>query len=93
LRKYEVLLSRTALRQWRVLDAQARVRISRALSELANDPRRSRPGADIRKLRGSGRPPLYRLRVGDYRIVYAMVGNAVKVTGLFHRRKGYDFLE
>ena len=32
---------------------------------------------------------LFRLRIGHYRAIYAVVGNVVYVTDLFHRGKGY----
>jgi len=36
-----------------------------------------------------GREDLYRLRIGDYRAVYAVEGDAVLVTEIFLRGKGY----
>jgi mRNA interferase RelE/StbE len=58
---------------------------------LAENPYESRPGVDIVRLAGTkGRQDLYRLRVADYRAIYAIESRVVYVTDLFHRGKGYD---
>ena len=45
------------------------------------------------KLKGiKGREDLYRLRVGDYRIIYYENSKCIKVTQIIHRSKGYDWL-
>jgi mRNA-degrading endonuclease RelE of RelBE toxin-antitoxin system len=90
---YEVLLSRTALDQLRALDEDSRRRVRDSLLLLAAEPRRRHAGSDVRRLRGSGHPALYRLRVGSLRIVYAIVDRQVRVTTIRRRDKAYDFLE
>jgi mRNA interferase RelE/StbE len=63
------------LSPWMKFDADTRDRIKLALRNLENDPFRNRPKADIKKLEGTkGRESLYRLRIGDYRAVYAVEG-------------------
>jgi len=48
------------------------------------------PGVDIARLKGTrGRADLFRMRVGDYRVIYAVDGEVVYVTDLFHRGRGY----
>ncbi|MCD6146431.1 MAG: type II toxin-antitoxin system RelE/ParE family toxin [Thermoplasmata archaeon] len=39
-----------------------------------------------------GREDLYRLRVGDYRIIYYEDDECIKVTQIIHRSRGYDWL-
>jgi len=39
-----------------------------------------------------GREDLYRLRVGDYRIIYYKDDECIKVTQVIHRSRGYDWL-
>ena len=90
---YEVLLSRTALGQLRALDEDSRRRVRDSLLLLAAEPRRRHAGTDVRRLRGSGHPPLYRLRVGSFRLVYAIVEQQIRVTTIRRRDKAYDFLE
>ncbi len=86
--RYRVTLSETAVRQLRKLETAERGRIARALRALEADPFRPRPKADIRALEGTD-PKKYRLRVGDYRAVYAVVGSEVKVLEIFARGRGY----
>ncbi len=85
---YRVTLSETAVRQLRKLETAERGRIARALRVLQEDAFRPRPKVDIRVLEGTD-PKKYRLRIGDYRAVYAVVGSEVKVLEVFARGRGY----
>ncbi len=85
---YRVTLSETAVRQLRKLGKAERERIVRGLRVLEDDPFRPRPKADIRALEGTD-PKKYRIRIGDYRAVYAVVGSEVKVIEVFTRGRGY----
>jgi len=82
---YELEISRTAERQIRKLDRQARQRILRAVSALAEEPRP--PGS--RKLTGS--EDVFRIRVGDYRVLYSVEHRRliVIVFKVGHRRDVY----
>jgi mRNA interferase RelE/StbE len=88
-----VLLSRTALKELKALDDKNQKRLKAGLRKIEGEPFKSRSGADIKKLRGTQDPVLYRLRVGTYRVIYAVMGKEVKVTEIIHRSKGYSFLE
>lgn len=73
------------------LSAKESSRVRAALLKLSDDPRDPRPGADIKKLKGThGRQDLYRLRIGEFRAIYAVTENEVLVTDLFRRGQGYD---
>lgn len=85
---YRVTLSETAVRQLRKLEKADRDRIVRGLKVLEEDPFRPRPKADIRLLEGT-EPKKYRLRIGEYRAVYAVVGSEVRVIEAFARGRGY----
>ncbi len=87
--KREVLVSRTAVRELDRLPGDAARRIRAKLTVLAEDPFHARAGADIRLLWGQDDPPLYRLRVGDYRILYFVLAKEVRVTEILHRSKAY----
>lgn len=89
----EVLLSRTAVRELERLPRNAGRRIRAKLAVLAEDPFHARPGADIRLLWGQDDPPLYRLRVGDYRILYFVLEQEVRVTEILHRSEAYRGLD
>jgi mRNA interferase RelE/StbE len=90
---YEVLVHRKAQDYYRKLPAKIRDRIKNALSQLSEDPLTPRPKADIKKLSGTkGRKDAYRIRTGDYRIIYDVEGGKVYVTLIFHRGKEYKEL-
>ena len=73
------------------LEPKLRERIKSALRRLGEDPYGARADVDVIRLAGSkGRRDLYRLRVGDYRAIYAIEDKVVYVTDLFHRGKGYS---
>ncbi|HQF02483.1 MAG TPA: type II toxin-antitoxin system RelE/ParE family toxin [Phycicoccus sp.] len=83
---YRVDLSPAAARQLRKLDSAARLRIQAAIELLADDPRP--PGA--RKLAGGDGE--WRVRTGDYRIVYDIHDGVlvILVLAVGHRREIYD---
>lgn len=85
---YQVTVSQTAARQLKKLPADDRDHIVRALRLLGDDPFRPRPKADIRPIKGT-QPKKYRLRVGPYRAIYAVVGDEVRVIEIFIRGRGY----
>ena len=68
-------------------------RIRGRLAALAEDPIRARPRADIRLLWGHDDPPLYRLRVVDYRVLYFVREKEVRVTEILHRSQAYRGLD
>ena len=82
--KYRIELRPAAVRALRNLDPPVSHRIHGAIAMLAHDPR---PPA-ARALRGR---PGYRVRVGDYRILYAVADDVllVVVVTLGHRRDVY----
>jgi mRNA interferase RelE/StbE len=63
---YQVTFSPRANREFRGLPRAAQVRVAPRIEALADEPRP--PG--VKKL--SGEPELYRIRVGDYRVIYAI---------------------
>lgn len=85
---FRVTLSETATRQLRKLHPEQRSRIVRGLRVLEEDPFRPRPKADIRPIEGTD-PRKYRIRIGDYRAVYAVIRREVKILEVFTRGRGY----
>lgn len=74
---YAVRIARSAecgLRRIRQGDPGAYARIADRIRSLADEPRPS----DAIKLRGY-KPPAWRLRVGDYRIVYEIFEKTIEV--------------
>jgi len=83
--KCRIELRPAAARSLRKLDPRVRRRVQGAIALLAHDPRP--PGA--RALQGRAG---LRVRVGDYRIIYAVEDDVllVVVVRLGHRRDVYD---
>jgi len=83
---YKVTVAASAKRELVGLSTDAIERVLPRIRELANDPRP--PGC--KKLRGS--KSLWRIRVGDYRVVYTVDDSAkvVDITRIAHRREAYD---
>lgn len=81
---YEIRLHRDAARAFRRLHGPLRDRIRDAIDALAEEPR---PRGAVKL---AGRDD-YRVRVGDYRIVYAVddAERLVLVAGIAHRRDVY----
>lgn len=90
--KFEVMLSETARKQLGEMPPPAQERLNAALALLGEDPYRPRPRADIKKLRGPKRD-YYRLRVGNYRAVYVIEENEVRVAKILPRSSAYSWLE
>ena len=82
---HSILLRPAAARDLRALPSDTRSRIEKAIDRLVDDPRP--PGA--RKLVGVSDE--WRLRVGDYRVVYLIDDRAreVEVIRVAHRREVY----
>lgn len=82
---YQIEFSRQADRQFRNLPSQTQQRLKSKIDSLASTPRPH--GSE--KL--SSFDQLYRIRVGDYRIVYAVEDNrlVVLVVTVGHRREVY----
>lgn len=90
---YEVRIHREVAKTLESMSPQLRSGIIRGLRALKANPYESRAGADIARLRGTkGREDLFRLRIGDYRVIYAVVAGIVYITEIFHRGKGYKQL-
>ena len=84
--RYTVELTSAAAKQVRKLDAPARGRVLRALAGLADEPRPS----GVKKLVGSDNA--WRIRVGDYRVIYE-IDDGIVVVVVFrvaHRRDVSD---
>jgi mRNA interferase RelE/StbE len=85
--KYTFRWRERAVRQLRAIPQPAALTILRALTPLGDDPHRA--DANVKKL--SGYDDRYRLRVGDYRIIYEVMDMnlVILVVGVGHRREIY----
>jgi mRNA interferase RelE/StbE len=83
---FEIVLSPLAARQLRKFDPDVRRRIQAVLELLAENPR---PPAAIRLVGGAGE---WRVRTGDYRVIYEIHEGRlfVLVLRMGHRREIYE---
>jgi len=83
--RYRIELTRDALRALAKLDKPVRRRVQGAIDRLADDPH----PAGMIALRGA--PGAFRIRVGDYRVIYVLHDDRllVVVIDIGHRRDVY----
>ena len=83
--RYRVEFVPAAVRQLESITRKQQVRIASKIDALASDPR----PAGCMKLKGSG--DIYRIRVGDYRILYQVNEDIllVLVIKVAHRKEAY----
>jgi len=82
-----VMLSPDAQKYLDSLDKKRAGNIKKHLKELEKDPFKPRAACDIDIVAGSGRPPMYRLRMGEFRAMYFVEDQAVYVTDLFPKKR------
>lgn len=82
---YKIHLAPRAERAFLSIEFRTRRRLARRIDALANDPR----PRGVKKLKGED--DLYRLRVGDYRVIYQVQDRVllVLVLDIGHRRNVY----
>lgn len=83
--EYAVVFARSARKELEALEEPLASRVLRRIEKLVANPR---PGG-VRKLRGAS--GLWRLRVGDYRVLYAIHDDRklVDVIAIRHRSDAY----
>ena len=89
--EYTVLVTRTFQKSFYELPKNTQDRLRKHLQELKEDPVTPRPHCDIKALQDTN-PRKYRLRVGDYRIIYLIEKQNVNVIELIKREVGYSRL-
>lgn len=90
---FTVMLSPDAQKYLDSLDKKRINNIKKHLRELEKDPFRPRAACDIDIVAGSGRPPMYRLRMGEFRAMYFVEEQAVFVTDLFPKKRDSAYRE
>ena len=86
--RFEVVLHALAWREFQGLPKPVRGRVRAAIDGLANEP------VPVGALRLKGRLDAYRIRLGDYRILYEVhaIEIVVYVVGVGHRKDVYQRL-
>jgi mRNA interferase RelE/StbE len=87
--RYSITIALSAAKEYRNLPHQTMKKIRAAIDSLALEPR---PQGKSKKLRASG--SLWRIRVGDYRVVYTVDDKKklVDVIHIRHRKDAYRIL-
>ncbi|BAY75251.1 plasmid stabilization system [Nostoc linckia NIES-25] len=81
---YQVIFSKGALKQFNKLSSDLQKRVQTKINELATEPRPN----GVKKLEDND---LYRIRVGDYRVIYQIQDEIllVIIVKISHRSKAY----
>ena len=90
--KFEIFVSTTASKELNKPESKIKERIKRKVREISADPYNLKGLLDIKKLAGKKRT-YYRLRVGDYRNMYFLEDNMVKVVKGGNEWDAYPWLE
>jgi len=91
--KYKLMISPEASKQLGDLQADIRANIVCSVKELVDNPIKSRAKADIKKLvKVKGKNSLFRLRVGEYRVIYEVSDGTVWISEIVKRSAAYKFL-
>lgn len=91
--QFTVMLSPDARKYLDSLDNKRARNIRKHLKELEKDPFRRRVACDIDIVAGSGRPPMYRLRIGEFIAMYFVEEQAVFVVDLFPKKRDSAYRE
>ncbi len=87
--KYKVSIHPHVRKLLTALDLETKNRLVEGLRKLENDPF----AHDLKKLKGTrGRQDLYRLRIGDYRAIFAIEDDMIYVLEIITRGHGYKWL-
>ncbi len=89
---YNVLLSTTASKEFKALQKIEQERIRAKLNELGEDLYNNSNRLDTKKLSGFNRT-YFRLRVGNYRVIYYIEEETVKVVRIAIRSGAYSWLD
>lgn len=80
--KYSIELKATAVKDLKRIGKDTAVRITKRIMAMSDDLQ-----GDIKKLQDN--EPNYRLRVGDFRVLFDLEGNNVVVYRVMHRKESY----
>ena len=90
--RYEIVLAPDAVEDLLVLKANLRAEVKAAMEQhLRNQPEKTSKSR-IKRLRGFSRPQ-YRLRVGDVRVFYDVLKDAVEILAIIPKKDAYEWLE
>ncbi|MBM3231951.1 type II toxin-antitoxin system RelE/ParE family toxin [Candidatus Pacearchaeota archaeon] len=82
--KYKISYEKRALLELRKMDKLLAIRIIKKIKELEDDPF----SKDIKRLKGQ---TSFRLRIGDYRVLFELFEEEIKILKIGHRKNIYEF--
>ena len=84
---YEIILTTSSRKQLQKLPKQTQINILNGLQKLAENPFAA--NVNVKKMQGEEN--VYRLRTGDYRIIYELYNNimTIEVIKIAHRQNIY----
>lgn len=87
---YEILIDERVEKDLRKVPNHIVEKFLNLLDEFENNPIRKRSGFDAKQLKGFS-DCLYRLRIGDYRVLYSIDNDnrVVRITKVVHRSSVY----
>ena len=80
---YSIKWEMRALKEVENLERSIAIRIFNKLETLKENP----SATDVKKLKGQ---EMYRMRVGDYRIIFSIVGKDIIIWKVSHRKNVYE---
>lgn len=86
--RYEIRLHPNAISALDKLNQSTKERLISKIRVLKDRPKLKRAGSDIKKIKDAN-PEAYRLRVGGYRVIYAVEEDVVWITEIMSRGRGY----
>ena len=90
---WEIRIHPKAIKELGDIDKRNRYRIKEKMSELSNSFGKKDLGLDIKPVAGAKRGvKLYRLRVGDYRVIFEVTKNVLWIARISHRSEVYKGL-
>lgn len=81
--RYQIVYEEEALGELEKLEPSITRRITSKIDKMSENP----VSCDIKKLKGSD---YYRLRVGDYRVIFIFEDSIIKIFKVGHRKHIYD---
>jgi len=84
-------LSKSAVATLNSFEEKTREKIKFSLKQLELDPFQS--SLDVKKVISNKEPPVFRIRIGDYRATYSIIDAKIMISKIFHRKKGYKWLD
>ena len=83
MRGRNIIWTQHAKAQLRAIDQETALHILHALARMT-----ASGDGDVKHLRDSD-PPQYRLRVGDYRVLFHSIEAGIQIVAVKHRREAY----